>query len=180
MHEDETRTTECAFSIRQAARPRKRTFVTSSAKFRIARHAPSARAPGAHCPQRTDVLLAATKRRAHRRETPARFPIYREIPRAFCFIKDILYISRFMEVVGFGVSNVFAIKQNSKRRTTRAPSPAFSGDFRADPAPWDAAPADRALRRSRSPGKIQNRALRAFSAARTPHFPQGYHAEHSR
>lgn len=115
---------------------RKRTFVTSSAKFRIARHAPGARAPGAHCPQMADVLLAATKRRAHRRETPARFPIYREIPRAFCFIKDILYISRFMEVVGFGVSNVFAIKQNSKRRTTRAPSPPrFRAIFRADPRP---------------------------------------------
>lgn len=85
MHEDETRTTECAFSIRQAARPRKRTFVTSSAKFQIARHAPSARAPAAHCPQMADVLLAATKRRAHRRETPARTPIYREFPRAFCF-----------------------------------------------------------------------------------------------
>lgn len=179
MHEDETRTTECAFSIRQAARPRKRTFVTSSAKFQIARHAPGARAPGAHCPQMADVLLTATKRRTHRRETPARFPIYREFPRAFCFIKDILYISRFMEVVGFGVSNVFAIKQNSKRRTTRAVPHVFrrfsrrSGDLGRRPA-------DRALRRSRSPSKIQNRALRAFSGALTPHFPQGYHGEHVR
>lgn len=129
MHEDETRTTECAFSIRQAARPRKRTFVTSSAKFQIARQAASTHAHAAHCPQRADVLLAATKRRARRRETPARFPIYREIPRAFCFIKDILYISWFMEVVGFGVSNVFAFKQNSKRRTTRAPSPRFPAIF---------------------------------------------------
>ena len=34
-----------------------------------------------------------------------------------------------MEVVGFGVSNVFAIKQNSKRRTTRAPSPRFPAIF---------------------------------------------------
>lgn len=53
----------------------------------------------------------------------------------FVFKKRLLYTFLFMEVVGFGVSNVFAIKQNPKRRTTRAPSPRFPAIFAPIRAP---------------------------------------------
>ena len=135
MHEDETRTTECAFSIMPRPHARKRTFVTSSAKFQIARHAPGARAPGAHCPYGTDVRRCRQTSRASPGNARAPSYIAGKFLARFVFKKRLLYTFLFMEVVGFGVSNVFAIKQNPKRRTTRAPSPRFPAIFAPIRAP---------------------------------------------
>ena len=179
MHEDETRTTECAFSIMPRPHARKRTFVTSSAKFQIARHAPGARAPGAHCPYGTDVRRCRQTSRASPGNARAHSYIAGKFLARFVFKKDFFILSCLWKWLDSAFQTCLPLSKIQRDARRALPPHVFRRFSRRSGAPGRRQ-ADRALRRSRSPGKIQNRALRAFFAARTPHFPQGYHGEHSR